>query len=609
MNKVIKSYLFIGVFAIVSILGMALNTHVAFAANPCVINTYTSTATTIDAGKSVTFNWSVSDCTDVDLNGYPVTLTSITLTPSIGGTYDLILTAKSTVTNTFDTKTITLVVNNNTTAQDCTIDSFSSNTRFVDSGKPVTFYFTTTGCNNTVISDENGVSGYTSPYTAYPTRSGTYVLSATNTTTGLTKIDNIYITVNSAQALPQNPPCIISNFYASPNSVQSGGSATLYWNTNGNCKNVSVNGTSVNGSTLPISLSSTTNYVISGYSKSDNSQSNSLSIVVYVNNNNSQTTYKKDLAPQQNNTVDNSNCIINYFTANPSEITINQSTTLSWGTNNKCSQIDVNGTLISSNSLSVNPTKNTTYTLTGYSSNSKITPASQRVVYVKVNNPVVDLINKSTAGVPVVSTDQNMNINGNTVIISGSADPNGDSNMKVWFEYGTTDTLGSATQIQTLSVPVKPSAKINNLTQYTKYYFRIASQNSYGKSFGKTYSFTSGGPITKNGSQGSKIFGINNPLEIQGSTDGSTSNMTEDTINNTTKTNDTLNPNDILNNPQKSNNSLPASASSASSKGGFSFLWLLVLVIVILIIIIVTRSMRLKAKEADGEDHHHVAHH
>lgn len=604
MNKVIKSYLFIGVFAIVSMLGMALNTHVAFAASPCVIDLYTITASTVDVGTPVTLNWQVSNCTDMDINGYPVH-SSVTLTPTVGGTYDFTFTAKSTVTNTFDAKTITLVVNNNTAAQNCTIDSFTSNTKFVDAGKPVTFYFTTTGCNTTVVSDENGVSGYTSPYTTYPTKSGTYVLSATNTTTGLTKIDNIYITVNSAQALPQNPPCIISNFYASPSSIQVGDSSMLHWTTNGLCKLLKINNSLVAGTSQYIDPTSTTTYTISGQGTNSGTQPSYQTTTVFVN--------------QQNNSNNNNNnqtvpCVINNFYANPSTIS-GGSSMLYWTTNGNCTSLKINDSLVAGTSQYVDPSKTTTYTISGFGSGNSY-PQSSRSTTVFVN-PIVSntVVNTSTTGhdtggrsgnPPTVTTNQNAQVTGTTVLVTGTAFANGDSTVRTWFEYGVNTSFGLKTDMQLFGIQANSAAQINNLSQYTKYYYRLVAQNLYGTTYGSTYSFTSGGPLgnsNSGNSTGNKNSSGNLANDILNS---SLSNKNSTTTSTTTTSGDTTNSN---NNSDGLKNPLPANASNASSKGGFNFMWLLVLVIVILIIIIVTRSMRLKAKEADGEDHHHVAHH
>ncbi len=54
-----------------------------------LINSFTANPTSIHAGQLVTLNWNVSNATEVDLNGVPVTGTSAVVTPTLDGQYGL----------------------------------------------------------------------------------------------------------------------------------------------------------------------------------------------------------------------------------------------------------------------------------------------------------------------------------------------------------------------------------------------------------------------------------------------------------------------------------------------------------------------------------------
>ena len=69
----------------------------------------------------------------------------------------------------------------------------------------------------------------------------------------------------------------------------------------------------------------------------------------------------------------------------------------------------------------------------------------------------------------------------------------GDSNVRVWFEWGRTFSLANTTPIQYLNVTYTPYRfcyTITNLTPCTTYYYRAVAQNSAGTNYGEIRSFT-----------------------------------------------------------------------------------------------------------------------
>jgi len=92
---------------------------------------------------------------------------------------------------------------------------------------------------------------------------------------------------------------------------------------------------------------------------------------------------------------------------------------------------------------------------------------------------------------PSVVTNTAYNINQNYATLSGSANPNG-ANTNIWFEYGTTQSLGNQTSSQSIgggNSSINMSAYISGLQSNTTYYFRAVAQNSYGTSYGSVLSF------------------------------------------------------------------------------------------------------------------------
>ena len=78
----------------------------------------------------------------------------------------------------------------------------------------------------------------------------------------------------------------------------------------------------------------------------------------------------------------------------------------------------------------------------------------------------------------------------------GNVDPNG-SETTFWFEYGTSQNLGSVTAFQSAGANDSSLAvviSVSNLQPLTKYYFRLNAQNQFGTVNGQILNFTTKGP-------------------------------------------------------------------------------------------------------------------
>jgi len=79
------------------------------------------------------------------------------------------------------------------------------------------------------------------------------------------------------------------------------------------------------------------------------------------------------------------------------------------------------------------------------------------------------------------------------VLVGAVSDTAGDSNVQVWFDWGTSSALGNSTPIQSLfvtSVPYRFCYTLTNLQPCTTYYYRAVIRNSGGTNYGTIYSFT-----------------------------------------------------------------------------------------------------------------------
>src|ERR1035437_1957092 len=105
----------------------------------------------------------------------------------------------------------------------------------------------------------------------------------------------------------------------------------------------------------------------------------------------------------------------------------------------------------------------------------------------------------------------------NNVTFNGSVTPNGNTTT-VWFEWGTTPSLGTETARQTFSSDSNFSQFVTNLTANTTYYYRAMAQNSVGTATGDTVSFTTTSSCASNAVPTVTITADNTNLNYNGST-------------------------------------------------------------------------------------------
>ncbi|MFA6520298.1 MAG: hypothetical protein WCT44_01670 [Candidatus Paceibacterota bacterium] len=93
-------------------------------------------------------------------------------------------------------------------------------------------------------------------------------------------------------------------------------------------------------------------------------------------------------------------------------------------------------------------------------------------------------------GVPKVETSPNFSASISTALVNGLVIPNG-MPTTYWFEYGTSNTLGTKTKAQAIGssfASISTPAYITGLKSDTVYYFRLSANNSFGTMNGEIFS-------------------------------------------------------------------------------------------------------------------------
>jgi len=142
-------------------------------------------------------------------------------------------------------------------------------------------------------------------------------------------------------------------------------------------------------------------------------------------------------------------------------------------------------TSFSGTAFSLSP--NTTYYYKAVAQNSYGTARGSILSFTTQANQ----IEQNQGGAPVARTEAMSGISTTSATLLGSINPNGAS-TEGWFEYGTTQSLGSSTSRQN----VGSGSGFNNfnftltsLSQNTTYYYRAMAQNNFGTSQGTILSF------------------------------------------------------------------------------------------------------------------------
>ena len=114
--------------------------------------------------------------------------------------------------------------------------------------------------------------------------------------------------------------------------------------------------------------------------------------------------------------------------------------------------------------------------------------------YLNVTAQATLTVTQSQSGNSIVQTQSATNISQTSATLNALVNSNS-VQTTVWFEYGTTQSLGQITQSQIVNsgnFQQNISVFVQNLSQNTTYYFRAVSQNQFGTNYGTILSFVTG---------------------------------------------------------------------------------------------------------------------
>ena len=242
----------------------------------CTITNFSASPTYVYQGGSSTLSWNTNNCTGVSLSSNTGSSTSST-------SGSVVVYPQSTQTYTLSaygnggTQSQSVVVSvNNVIQNNCLISYFTASPTSINSGSSSTLSWNTSNCNSVSISNLNYNVPVYGSQVVYPTYTTTYVLTAYGN--GGTQTQSVTVYVNN---YPQNN-CLITSFYASPTSINSGSSSTLSWGTS-NCTSVSISNLNYSTSTYGSQVvypTHTTTYVLNAYGVNGGQQSQSVTVFV-----------------------------------------------------------------------------------------------------------------------------------------------------------------------------------------------------------------------------------------------------------------------------------------------------------------------------------------
>ena len=342
-----------------------LNTSVTVTVpSTCIIYSFYANSSVINLGDSTLLNWTTNgNCTSLSISpGVSGSLNangSASVTPTSNTNY--VITGQGSTGGTV-TKNVTVTVNNTTPPTSCTITSFTANGSTISVGGTSQLSWTTNGnCTSLTISPNVGsVYGASGSVSVSPTINTTYIISGQGSSGSYSSL-TANVTVNAVAN------CIVYNIYSNYSSITTGGTAMLFWTTNGNCTLLDIsNYGPVSGTTGNVNVSPTvtTTYAMTGYGSNGSTSSKNTTITVNGANNSTA-------------------CAITSFIANPSTITAGNSSALSWTTNGNCTSLTISpnpGVVYgTSGATTVSPSITSTYSISGTGASGSATPLTTTV--------------------------------------------------------------------------------------------------------------------------------------------------------------------------------------------------------------------------------------
>lgn len=267
-----------------------------------------------------------------------------------------------------------------------------------------------------------------------------------------------------------NDNCRIVSFDADDTSIEDGDSTMLRWDTY-NCDHVKI--------------SSIGNVPDSGSKRVYPSYDKTYTLTAYNSNGSHRTESVRIYVDEYNNTSD---CYINSFKTSRTNIDYGDAVTLSWNTSH-CDSVTISyiGRVSVDGSRTIYPSNDTTYILNAYGDNNR--SKSVRIYVDSTSN----ITTYNTNVVTTVAT----NITERSAQLNGLITNSDYSSSNVYFNYGTTVSMGNTTTTRTVNNGSNFAEIVSNLSPNTIYFFQAIAGGEGGTSHGTIEVFeTLGGTTT-----------------------------------------------------------------------------------------------------------------
>lgn len=270
--------------------------------------------------------------------------------------------------------------------------NLSVNPSTINAGQSATLTWTANNASSVTINPDLGSMALNGSTVVSPSTTTTYVLIASNT--GGSATATVILTVNpsatvnptvTANAAPPAP--VVTDFSVTPLSINSGGSATLKWDTTGATSvfiEPGIGYVSTSGSQV-VSPTSSTSYVLTASNTASTvTSSATLNINPYP-------PYGSSYPQQHPSSSPGSAPQVNFFDINPPIIDHGSSTTMGWDVSGAYNIfIDQGiGDVPPSGTMTISPPATTSYTLTATNLYGSVTSLATAIVNPVVGAPVI----------------------------------------------------------------------------------------------------------------------------------------------------------------------------------------------------------------------------
>jgi len=348
------------------------------------------------------------------------------------------------------------------TVEECVPTDFTADMYTLESGQSTVLHWDSIGCDEAAIHPA-AYPGDRPPYGSVATGA---IMDTTVFALTVYDVDGniggqrfLTIKITDGDDDDNGSDCRIDDFDADDTSIEEGDETDLRWSTTG-CDEVKINQgigeVDLDGSE-EVDPSNTTTYTLSAYDNGRLEDTDTVRITVDGDDDNG------------------GSCSIDEFKADDTSIESGDSVVLRWKTTGADS-VDLSpgySNRSDDGSVTVNPTRTTTYTL-----DVDCRKGADRTRSITVS------VDRETSSSPQAITTVAAILSSTSAQLNGIAYPNTNSGTTTaWFEWGPTTNLGYKTAVQTVPTNTNANyynAPVNGLVPGTIYYYRAVVKNQNG---------------------------------------------------------------------------------------------------------------------------------